>query len=677
MSNQFIKSVTVRNFKSIRSADVKLAALNVVVGRNSAGKSSLMHSIMLATQHLSSDFISDDRISLNRNNVLNLGTFREVLNFNEELNSSVSLGIETDTSTWGIEFVQNRDAEGLPRELSREAITRSIRFTETATPSFRNPLQQFDFFFEIQDFPIRTTPVLLSLASSKRSEMPLAVGAGNARYTTMSSSTEIVRSIDTCLFMPYAQDRIHPLPLESADFFHLAVERFFSACVLRLDRMLAMRSRQGGAARLFKQDTTTESKSEVQVLEFFEYLINRTNRRESLTTIPEPLRGDFVSLAAKMQYRDAVEVNIIRTMNQIDRFAKFPSNIFDDFISPSGARAGNRELLRNLLEAIVTLSLPGCKTLLLPVLQRQFGVETLKVLKPLTIEVIDDEDEEQAIASDDLLVEFLQRGRDRLTRSAKNVYYLGPIRDIDYPAWRLPDPRNLGPKGEQAVEVLVHELHTVNDFPLPDGYETDSVEVDFEEALGAWLQHFELAKAVKSVDQGRDKPRMVVKIDESANEVDLRSVGQGLSQMLPVLMQCLLAAPGSSLVIVEQPELHLHPKLESQLADFFLSCARSGRQIFVETHSEHLINRLRLRIAEDSTEVTSDLIQVLFADQVIGVTTFEKADIDKYGGLVKEQWPPGFLELNLAAAESLVDAALDKRISELESMDLDDDDDDF
>ena len=676
MSDQFIKSITVRNFKSIRSADVKLAALNVVVGRNSAGKSSLMHSIMLATQHLSSDFISDDRISLNRNNVLNLGAFREVLNFNEDLNSSVSLGIETDTSTWEIEFVQNRDAEGLPRELSREAITRSIRFTESATPSFRNPLQQFDFSFEIQNFPIRTTPVLLSLASSKRSEMPLAVGNGSARYTTMSSSAEIVRSIDTCLFMPYAQDRIHPLPLENADFFHLAVERFYSACVLRLDRML--RSRQAGAARLIKQDSTTESKSEVQVLDFFEYLITRSNRRESPVNVPEPLKGKIVTLAAKMQYRDAVEVNIIRTMNQIDRFARFPSNIFDDFNSPLGARAGNRELLRVLLEAIVALGLSGCKTLLIPLLQRQYGVETLNVLKPLTIEVIDDEEEEQAIASDDLLVEFLQRGRDRLTRSAKNVYYLGPIRDIDYPAWRLPDPRNLGPKGEQAVEVLVHELHTVNDFPLPVEYVTDSVEVDFEEALGAWLQHFELAKAVRSVDQGRDKPRLVVRIDDSEKEVDLRSVGQGLSQMLPVLMQCLLAAPGSSLVIVEQPELHLHPKLESQLADFFLACARSGRQIFVETHSEHLINRLRFRIAKDSTDVTSDLIQVLFADQVNGVTNFEKANIDKYGGLVEEQWPPGFLELNLAAAESLIDAALDKRISELESLELkDDEDEDF
>jgi predicted ATPase len=678
MSNQFIKSITVRNFKSIRSADVKLAALNVVVGRNSAGKSSLMHSIMLATQHLSSDFISDDRISLNRNNVLNLGSFREVLNFNEDLNSSVSLGIETDTSTWGIEFVQNRDAEGLPRELSREAITRSIRFTESATPSFRNPLQQFDFSFEIQNFPVRTTPVLLSLASSKRSEMPLAEGNGYARYTTMSSSAEIVRSIDTCLFMPYSQDRIHPLPLENTDFFHLAVERFYSACALRLERVLAMRTRQSGAARLVKQDSTTESISEDQVLTFFEYLITRSNRRESLVNIPEPLKDKIVALAARMQYRDAVEANIIRTMNQIDRFAKFPYQIFDDFNSSSGARE-KRELLRVLLESIVALGLSGCKNLLLPVLQRQYGVETLNVFKPLTIEVKFDEDEEQAIASDDLLVEFLQRGRDRLTRSAKNVYYLGPIRDIDYPAWRLPDPRNLGPKGEQAVEVLVHELHTVNDFPLPVGYVSDgsdSAEVDFEKALGAWLQHFELAKGVRSVDQGRDKPRMVVRIDDSENEVDLRSVGQGLSQMLPVLMQCLLAAPGSSLVIVEQPELHLHPKLESQLADFFLACARSGRQIFVETHSEHLINRLRLRIAKDPTDVTSDLIQVLFADQVNGVTNFEKANIDKYGGLVKEQWPPGFLELNLAAAETLVDAALDKRISELESLDLKDDDED-
>jgi predicted ATPase len=267
---------------------------------------------------------------------------------------------------------------------------------------------------------------------------------------------------------------------------------------------------------------------------------------------------------------------------------------------------------------------------------------------------------------------------------------LGPIRDVDYPSAQLPDPRNLGPKGEQAVEVLVHEALTVNDFPLPETFQGllngSSTAINFSEALRAWLVHFEIAKGVITEDQGRDKPRMVVQIgdlskpiDPADNSVDIRSVGQGLSQLLPVIMQCLLAAPGNSLVIIEQPELHLHPKLESQLADFFLACARTGRQIFVETHSEHLINQLRFRIAEDDSSKTQDLVQVLFADQVDGVTRFEKAEIDQYGGLVEEQWPAGFLELNVVAAERLIDAALDKRIHELESVedtqDSDDEDD--
>ena len=63
-----------------------------------------------------------------------------------------------------------------------------------------------------------------------------------------------------------------------------------------------------------------------------------------------------------------------------------------------------------------------------------------------------------------------------------------------------------------------------------------------------------------------------------------------------------------------------------------------------------------------------------------GVTRFEKAEIDQYGGLVEEQWPSGFLELNVVAAERLIDAALDKRIHELESVEEaqdSDEDDDF
>ena len=145
-----------------------------------------------------------------------------------------------------------------------------------------------------------------------------------------------------------------------------------------------------------------------------------------------------------------------------------------------------------------------------------------------------------------------------------------------------------------------------------------------------------------------------------------------MAQVLPVLMQCLLARPDESIVIIEQPELHLHPRLESQLADFFLLCAKQGRQIVVETHSEHLINRLRLRIAEDKSNSVQDMVKILYAEQENDETHFNEALIDSYGGLANE-WPRDFLDLNLVASEKLIDAAIDKRLGELEDEENEED----
>ena len=68
-----------------------------------------------------------------------------------------------------------------------------------------------------------------------------------------------------------------------------------------------------------------------------------------------------------------------------------------------------------------------------------------------------------------------------------------------------------------------------------------------------------------------------------------------------VLVLCLASPPGSVLLL-EQPELHLHPAVQSKIADLIAACALSGRQIIVETHSEHLINRLRLLVAQGALD---------------------------------------------------------------------------
>src|SRR5207249_962756 len=94
------------------------------------------------------------------------------------------------------------------------------------------------------------------------------------------------------------------------------------------------------------------------------------------------------------------------------------------------------------------------------------------------------------------------------------------------------------------------------------------------EALNAWAARLDLADAIQTRDLGRLGIQVSVQRG-GIPAVDLTSVGVGVSQLLPVIVACLLTRPGS-LILLEQPELHLHPGLQQKLGDFLLACARSG-----------------------------------------------------------------------------------------------------
>ena len=113
-------------------------------------------------------------------------------------------------------------------------------------------------------------------------------------------------------------------------------------------------------------------------------------------------------------------------------------------------------------------------------------------------------------------------------------------------------------------------------------------------------------------------------------------------------------------MILEQPELHLHPALQQQLGDFLLDCAQSGRQLFVETHSEHLVNRVRRRVADPSGADEGMVVSLLFAEQVDGVTELRHSVIDPYGGSESE-WPSGFFDISAAEAQAFVSTSHTKR----------------
>jgi hypothetical protein len=149
-----------------------------------------------------------------------------------------------------------------------------------------------------------------------------------------------------------------------------------------------------------------------------------------------------------------------------------------------------------------------------------------------------------------------------------------------------------------------------------------------------------LAKAVESSDI--DRIRELVLVDQrTSTVVTHRDVGIGISQVLPVLVM----AYGSrgKLLAMEQPEIHLHPALQAELADVFIEAALGPRlnTFILETHSEHLILRLMRRIREG--KVSSDDIGVVFVEPLERGSRFLDLRIDDDGDFIDE-WPGGFFE---------------------------------
>ena len=109
---------------------------------------------------------------------------------------------------------------------------------------------------------------------------------------------------------------------------------------------------------------------------------------------------------------------------------------------------------------------------------------------------------------------------------------------------------------------------------------------------------------------------------------NLMDVGFGVSQVLPVLA-ALLRANGPAMFLLQQPELHLHPSAQAALGSLFCRTAEAGRQILVETHSDYIMNRIRLDVRDRRTELTHEDVSILYferndRDVLIHLIRFDK-----------------------------------------------------
>ncbi|MDL1867620.1 DUF3696 domain-containing protein, partial [Betaproteobacteria bacterium PRO4] len=132
--------------------------------------------------------------------------------------------------------------------------------------------------------------------------------------------------------------------------------------------------------------------------------------------------------------------------------------------------------------------------------------------------------------------------------------------------------------------------------------------------------------------------RYEIVVHKDGTTTNLRDVGMGVSLVLPVLVAGYFAPAGST-VILEEPEVHLHPLAQAVLAEFFVTLSRSRHiQFIVETHSEHLFRRMQTLIAR--RETSAEQVALLFVESIAGNTAMRRLEMDEFGRI--SNWPQHF-----------------------------------
>ncbi len=222
-------------------------------------------------------------------------------------------------------------------------------------------------------------------------------------------------------------------------------------------------------------------------------------------------------------------------------------------------------------------------------------------------------------------------------RQLDGIFYLGPLRDFpkrDY-LWARSRPTDVGQRGERAIDAILAATDEKRNLK-PHGKLRP-----FQEMIAYLLREMGLIQSFKVEEIARDSNRWQarVKITPNSSQVLLTDVGFGISQVLPVVT-LLQYVPEGSTVILEQPEIHLHPLAQAGLADVLIQAATHRRvQVILESHSEHLLLRLQRRIAEQVLPARD--VKLYFCDAPQGDSTLTPLDVDLLGNI--RNWPDKFM----------------------------------
>ncbi len=239
------------------------------------------------------------------------------------------------------------------------------------------------------------------------------------------------------------------------------------------------------------------------------------------------------------------------------------------------------------------------------------------------------------------------------------IRYLGPLRADPQAAQKFApssERDDVGAKGEYAAAVYHANQSTIIQWYNPSTEVTEESTLNI--ALNTWIRYLGVANEVKTQEAGLSGVSWQVVHKAGRKALPLSAVGGGVSQILPILVMGLLA-PNNTLLIVEEPELGLHPSVQARLGDFFMGLAKCSKQCLIEAHSENLVSQLRLHIVEAGGQENADCL-IYFVDQnEQGAAQFNPIEISPKGNILN--WPDGFFDETMLQEDRITAAGLKKR----------------
>lgn len=624
-----IKRWKISNFKSIREpVDLKIEPLTIFCGANSSGKSTVLKSILAVSQSLSSS-TSEEPLVLN-GRLVNLGPLDEVFHY----------GYRTDQINLGFS-VQVRSSE----TIAVDAAIEGVEGIKVVRGRRQKRLQA----------RVRSCELRVETPDGDREVIGIRHDPSITRYQLRPdkldrTTTTLRRQIESGLFdFEIFKPKLWDLLMGQGE------ERIISASV---------RNFLPGNVLI---QVNTEIRDTVQEIRQITDALLTLRSKRSPRTSDASINWDLV-ISDRTRSAFSIIEKILR------KNSPYRSRMYDD-------RDSYVDFLRDVAETEEQITIRS----FVEQFKQMKGIERSSELDGLVndltrrINGVIPELQERMLAGQNRhqmtgleVVPFPTQYTQTIEQVRQvlghRIQYLGPLRDDPRVMYAIPqetDRPDVGLKGEYTAAVLDTYAEREVRYPLPPPALPEKFSGEFKqedgplsEAVRVWLQRMGLADNIDASEVKKVGYQLSVRPEGLERDLDLLSVGVGISQVLPTIVMALLAPEGSILVF-EQPEVHLHPKVQSVLGDFFLGIIACGKQCLVETHSEHLINRIRRRIAESRDGALLSQLRIYFVDREGSASQFRAVEPNEYGAILN--WPKGFFDEVEEEASLIMQAAFEKR----------------